>query len=164
MIGHKSEAVKAFWRACKDEHGITVDEFHARSLADPVILEPGGQALDLSDHPRLMRAEKKNGTAHMVMDFERNNIPRRHPGDYWVILSPEAEPLILVRVTRVEEVAFKDVSQAWAEVEGEGDISLRWWREAHLAYFCRQCELWGVAWTEDHPIVLETWKLIDSAA
>jgi uncharacterized protein YhfF len=164
MIGHKSEGVGSFWRACQRKHGIATNDYHARSLADPAILDSDVEMLDLSDHPKLIRARVKNGTAHMAMDFERNKIPRRLPGDYWVILSPAAEPLVLVRVVGVEEVPFNKVSQAWAEVEGEGDNTLRWWREAHLAYFRNQCQLWNIPWSEEYSIVCESWELIESAA
>lgn len=160
MIGGKSEAVLAFWEACRRARGLAADHFHACTLSDPRFLEPGNEHLDLSDQPALILARRKRGTAHMLIDFTRNGIPLREVGDYWVLLNGDSSPMCLVRVSDVSIVPFIEVPATWAAMEGEGDETLEWWREAHRAYFLRQCRLWGVEWREDTPVVCEAWELI----
>lgn len=164
MIGTKSHAVEAFWQACRRKHGIHTIAYHACSLADPAILDPSVDVLDLSEHPALIKARRKNGTAHLAIDFDRNRIARRRPGDYWVILSPLGLAWCLVRVSSVEETPFSQVPQAWAEVEGEGDLSLRWWQDAHRAYYQKQCALWGLTWSDAYLVVCEAWNLVEAAS
>lgn len=163
MIGSKTDEVERFWQKYRREHGIDAADYHACSLADPAILDPSVQTLDLSDHQALIKAHRKNGTAHLAIDFQRNEIRRRRPGDYWVILSPMGEIWCLVRVASVTEYSFNQVPQEWAEVEGEGDISLRWWQDAHRAYYQKQCDLWGIEWSEDYLVVCESWDLVEAA-
>ena len=160
MIGKKTEAVKKFWERCRQEHAIATDSFHACTLGDPDALDTSVPSLDLSDQPRLISERKKRGTAHLVLDFETNHIPRRAVGDYWVILDYDNSPLFLVQVTEVKEVPFNKVSESWAAVEGEGDSSLLWWQDAHREYYTRQCANWGIEWREDYLTVCETWELI----
>jgi uncharacterized protein YhfF len=164
MIGSKTDEVERFWQKCRRDHAIDAADCHACSLADPAILDPSVETLDLSDHPALINARRKNGTAHLAIDFQRNGVKRRRPGDYWVILSPMGEIWCLVRIASVTEYSFNRVPQEWAEVEGEGDISLRWWRDAHRAYYQKQCDLWGIEWSEDYLVVCESWDLVEAAS
>ena len=143
MIGERTGETDRFWQQCREKHGIETGEHHLCTLADPAILDPGVENLDLSDHPRLIRERRKNGTAHLAMDFEINGIPSREAGDYWLIPDFDNRPLYLVKVVEIVTWAFAEVPLSWAEVEGEGDLSLRWWRDAHHDYFSRQCARWG---------------------
>jgi hypothetical protein len=40
----------------------------------------------------------------------------------------------------VATVPFEEVSEEFAAIEGEGDGSLRYWREVHWTYFGRVCK------------------------
>ena len=163
MIGKKTKAVETFWQQCRREYGIATNDYHAYTLGDPRCLDPTVPTLDLSDHPRLILSRKKRGTAHLLRDFEISGVPLREAGDYWVILNYDNSPLCLVRITDVVVVLFRDVSESWAAVEGEGDGGLCWWRDAHRDYFMRQCALWGIPWREEYPTVCETWELVAAA-
>ena len=163
MIGEKTKAVDLFWQECRKTFNIETSGYHACSLADPRYLDPSVPNLDLSDHPRLIRNRQKNGTAHLEIDFVVNGTPRRAVGDYWLIVDFDSVPLYLVRIIDVLVFRFSDVPQSWAEVEGEGDCSLAWWRDAHRDYFSRQCALWGVPWHEDMQVVCERWDLVACA-
>ena len=163
MIGKKTQAVEEFWQRCRREYEIGATDYHACTLGDPKCLDTSVPSLDLSDQPRLIQARKKRGTAHLLIDFEINGIPRRAVGDYWVILDYDNSPLFLVRVTEVMLAPFNEVPESWAAVEGEGDSSLLWWQDAHREYYTRQCALWGIEWRDDYSTVCETWDLVASA-
>lgn len=163
MITDRTPATESFWNRSRSELGISAPECHVSSLFDPLILDPSNPHLDLSDQPALIGAGKKRGTAHLAADFARHGIPRRQVGDYWVLLSPDATPMCLVRVTAVIELPFDQVPLDWARVEGEGDESLAWWQEAHRQYYIRQCANWGVTWDESAPVVCEAWELVAMA-
>lgn len=160
MIQHRSESIRKFWEKSKAEAKIESDSYHACTLSDPEALDPDVESLDLSGQPRLIGARQKRGTAHLLMDFEKSNVPRREVGDYWIILNDDLSPMYLVRLTEVTVTPFNRVPETWAAVEGEGDSSLEWWRDAHWEYYTRQCRKWGVPWRDDYPIVCETWEVI----
>ena len=161
MIVSDTKEIRAFWEGCRTKHGIVQANYHVSTLVDPECLDPNVPTLDLSDQPKLILAHQKRGTAHMAMDFEINNIPRRVTGDYWVILDPSENPIGLVRVTDVYESTFLSVPVSFSVQEGEGDMSLRFWREAHRDYFVLQCEKIGIKWDESCVVVCESFELIE---
>ena len=108
----------------------------------------------------LVSQGRKRATAHLAMDFERNRIRRREPGDYWLILDSGNAPRFLLRITEVEVFAFDRVPERIAAREGEGDSSLEYWRTVHREYFRLQCAGWQVEWREDFDTVCESFEVV----
>ncbi|MGD9741448.1 MAG: ASCH domain-containing protein [Dongiaceae bacterium] len=157
MIGEKTRAVEDFWQQCRKKHGIATNDYHAKTFADPRYSNYHDMLLDL------VGEGKKRATAHMALDFEKNNVPRRKVGDYWVVVSTKNEPRYLVRVTDVTVTPFNQVKVEFASREGEGDSSLRYWAEVHREYFEAQCKDLGIPFPDDCPTVCEGFELIDTA-
>ncbi len=109
---------------------------------------------------RLTLAGQKRGTAHLTSDFETNEIASRQAGDYWIVLNASGDPVCLVRLTRVDVQPFNQVGLEFAASEGEGDLSLEYWRQAHRDYFDKFCAKFGLDWQEDSPVVCESFELI----
>ncbi|MDH3859611.1 MAG: ASCH domain-containing protein, partial [Gammaproteobacteria bacterium] len=93
-------------------------------------------------------------------DFELNEVPRREAGDYWIILWENFKPACVLEIVNVELRPFKDVDAAFAAREGEGDGSLEYWKQCHEEYFKLQLGDWGKPWSEDLPVVLESFELV----
>jgi uncharacterized protein YhfF len=55
---------------------------------------------------------------------------------------------------------FGEVTAEFAAMEGEGDGSLTYWREAHSAYFSRECARNGRVFTENMPVACEQFKVV----
>ena len=160
MFVSKDTAVVGFWEMCRHRLAIAETHYHATSISDPAIATATNEFLDLSDHTSLIRSGKKRGTAHLAIDFTLNKVPRRRPGDLWIVLDQLLMPISLVKVSTVKTLPFNAVDSSWAEVEGEGNESLAFWREAHRQYYVEQCKLWNREWKEDSPVVLEAWDLL----
>jgi len=47
-----------------------------------------------------------------------------------------------------------------AEIEGEGDKSLKYWRRAHISFFSRELEEYNMKFTEDMPVVFEEFEVV----
>ncbi|MEX2200016.1 MAG: ASCH domain-containing protein [Dongiaceae bacterium] len=158
MIGKKSKAVEEFWQHCRREHGITTNEYHACTFADPRYATYHDELLDL------VEAGKKRATAHMQLDFEKNNVKRRQVGDYWVVVTTSGnEPRYLVRVTDVTVTPFNKVELSFAAREGEGDETLKYWQDVHREYFELQCKDWGIPFPDNAPTVCEGFDMIETA-
>lgn len=56
------------------------------------------------------------------------------PGDYHIILNGAGEPLCVIRTHTLRLVKFCDVTAPLAALEGEGDLSLEYWRNEHEAF------------------------------
>ena len=72
----------------------------------------------------------------------------------------QQEPLCIIETTHVEIVPYEEVSEAFAAVEGEGDGSLRHWREVHWLYFSRECQRLGKEPSLRMPIICERFKVV----
>ena len=73
-------AVAAFWRTCCDEHGIAEDaSHHVGPFSDPALAPYQEMLLGL------VREGRKRATARVDIEFEKYGIPRRVPGDHWLV-------------------------------------------------------------------------------
>ena len=103
---------------------------------------------------------RKRATASLLWAYETNNSPIPKVGDLSVVINWQKEPLCIIETTRVEIVPYEDVSEAFAAVEGEGDGSLRHWREVHWSYFSRECQSLGKEPSLRMPIICECFKVV----
>jgi uncharacterized protein YhfF len=77
------------------------------------------------------------------------------PGDRAVIEDGAGRPVCVIETVSVERRRFDEVDEAHARAEGEGDLSLPYWREVHRAYFTREG-----TFTEDMMLVCENFRLV----
>ncbi|MEL6284718.1 MAG: ASCH domain-containing protein [Pseudomonadota bacterium] len=77
-------------------------------------------------------------------------------GDQRVCLGGDGTPVAILETTTIVTVSFSDVTQDMATLEGEGDLSLDYWRHVHEAFFKRDG-----TWSPDMDVVFETFKLVD---
>ncbi|HEX4353131.1 MAG TPA: ASCH domain-containing protein [Polyangiales bacterium] len=149
----KDARVQAFWRAfCRSAELSNDTDYQAwhfgdtRELADALI--------DLVVHGQ------KRATAALGYLYDRN--PSLEPVlyGYSVLTEFEGAPRAVIQTIHIERRAFRDVDAAFARIEGEGDGSLRYWREAHWDYFGRECRTLGLTPSEDMLVVLERFALL----
>jgi uncharacterized protein YhfF len=158
MLIFDTAETQAFWRQACEAMGIDpATTHHAGTFAEPssdddvpFLDELAGMACD----------GKKRGTAHMRLHFEHENIRMRHPGDCWIVTTVAGEPLCVLRITNVDIKPFDQVGEVFAASEGEGDLSVDYWRGAHIDYFKEQCCQWGHDWRNDQPVVCESFELV----
>jgi uncharacterized protein YhfF len=58
-------------------------------------------------------------------------------GGRWVVEDGAGRPRAVLETTGLEQHRFCDVTAEFAAAEGEGDLSLAYWRDAHAGYFAR---------------------------
>lgn len=128
-------------------------------------LEQAPDAFQFGDSPEmadelcsLVLTGRKRATTSWPVD------PSIEVGTLNVILDGAGEPAALIRYTLVEQIKFRDVPADFAAAEGEGDLSLDYWRREHWEFFTRvaedepftedsvvQCERFEVVWPTDQP-------------
>lgn len=102
----------------------------------------------------------KTATAGAVWEYQAQDEPLPTKGDLAVILDGRGEPRALIRTTAVARVAFDDVSEEHAFLEGEGDRSLEEWRAAHEAYWRRTLPQVGHEFARGMEVVCERFELL----
>ena len=97
-------------------------------------------------------------SAYDLYAYDNEEIPK--PGDYSVILDSADNAICVIRDTSVSVVPFKDVDENHARREGEGDMTLDYWRRAHRECFSQWMDEAGKKFTDDTLIVLEKFELV----
>jgi uncharacterized protein YhfF len=79
------------------------------------------------------------------------------PGGYSIILNGDGEPVCVIQTLSLITLRFSQVSAEQARKEGEGDLSLAYWRHEHRHFFERN----GV-FDEDMPLIFEEFTLVET--
>jgi len=134
-----SSSAKEDWR--NDLDSLTVDEPPTQAHVDSWSF---GHLSEMAD--RLMaRVLKGVKTARSSLCLSCERAGERLPavGDYNVILDGQEQPCAIVRTSEVIRKPFRQVDEAIAFDEGEGDQSLPFWRQVRLKFFAEECRELG---------------------
>ncbi|ENZ7914705.1 ASCH domain-containing protein [Klebsiella aerogenes] len=69
-------------------------------------------------------------------EYERGEAPR--VGSYNIILDGTGQPMCVIQTVRLQVIRFCEMTSELASKEGEGDLSLEYWKEGHKRYFERE--------------------------
>lgn len=106
---------------------------------------------------------KKTATASAFLVYEHENSPVPQVGCYSVILNSKDEAKCIIRTSRVSITPFKLVTPEHAKKEGEGDLSLEYWREVHKHFFTVELTEIGREFDEDTLVVCEEFEVVYKA-
>ncbi|MFA0080570.1 ASCH domain-containing protein [Vibrio breoganii] len=111
----------------------------------------------------ILRGEKR---ASCSMEYWYSHEGEAMPavGHLQVVTDWQGEPICIIEITSVDTCKYCDVSAEFAALEGEGDKSLEWWREAHWKFFSLESQELGIAPTPEMLLVLERFKVVYSAS
>ncbi|CNI22723.1 ASCH domain-containing protein [Yersinia pekkanenii] len=123
---------------------------------------PGALSWSFGDSPELadelvalVVTGKKTASCGSLHSFENEEEPPSI-GSYSIILGGNGKPICVIRTVALRLIRFSDVTAGLASQEGEGDLSLGYWRAAHRAFFERA----GV-YSDDMELVFEQFELIE---
>ena len=160
MINHQSPEIDSFWKEACVALDISPDSRHHAMPFCEYDESMDKQMLEIIDDiGNLAVKSLKRGTCHQAMQFEKDSVPMRNVGDYWVVVTTDGAPVCVIKIIGINIAPFNQVGPEFAASEGpEGGLipSHENWSNAHREYFQEQCERWGVAWHEDHPVVCES--------
>ncbi len=69
-------------------------------------------------------------------------------------------PACAIRTASIERLRFRDVTEAHAFDEGEGDRTLADWREGHARFFRREGTALGLTFSEDAELFFERFEVL----
>jgi uncharacterized protein YhfF len=102
----------------------------------------------------------KTGTCSALWEWEAESESIPDKGLVTIVLDGKDEPLCIVETTEVTICNYNEVHADFARAEGEGDLSLAYWREAHKNYFSRTLPKIGKEFSEEMPLVCERFRVI----
>lgn len=103
----------------------------------------------------------KRATAGVLVEYEAEGQPWDRTGFHEVVVDGRGQPACILRYTACEVRPFDQVDEDFARAEGEGDLSLAWWRDAHFRYYDPFLRArFGRPLAPDEPMVLERFTIV----
>ena len=150
------ESAQAYWQ----EFLSTLPEdspYHSRTYFEG---EYGDSPELANELVALILLGKKTATCGSLWEWEIEGKPLPKAGDLWVEVDGNGNPVCITETIEVTVRKYIEVDADFARAEGEGDLSLAYWREAHRNFFSRVLPKFGREFSEDMPLVCERFKLI----
>jgi uncharacterized protein YhfF len=108
----------------------------------------------------LVNERVKTATCSAHILYEIDNDPLPEVGNLTIITNWEGEPVCIIKTTKVYTQKFCVVDEEWAKKEGEGDLSLAWWKEAHQRFFTKLFADYNIIFDEEMLLVCEEFERI----
>jgi uncharacterized protein YhfF len=102
--------------------------------------------------------KKATSSAHWIYKHKNEAVPS--PGDYSIVTDWSGKAKCIIKTTETTILPFSEVKEEMASKEGEGDLSLDYWRRVHTEFFTRECEDAGKDFPKDILIVFEEFEVV----
>lgn len=137
---------REMWSICGGEGAYEIVSFGSSDEADRLAA--------------LILAGKKRATSSAYYWYEIGEEKMPEPGQMSVVVDSNDEAVCVIRTTKVYVTDFDRVSAGHAALEGEGDLSLAYWRKEHLAFFKADLAAAGQNFDEKSRVVCEEFEKV----
>lgn len=150
------DSVKQMWRAyllsIGQDNETTDLEYEAWHFCD--------NEKDADELAELVCRGIKKATTGLLYFYELENEPLPKAGNLNIVTDWQGKARCVIRTKKVMLLLFRDVTEEFAYTEGEGDKSLNYWREAHIAAFGRHLGKLGMEFRDDMTVVCEEFEVV----
>jgi len=115
---------------------------------------------DANDCAELVVKRIKRATATSLWWFEKNNEPMPEIGDHSIVTDWNGNAKAIIETVKIELIPFNKITSDFAEIEGEGDKTLAYWKKVHQAYYTKEMKPFKEAFNDNMTIVCEHFKTI----
>ena len=150
----RSEVVDRFWELfCAVEPSVnTTTPFQVWHFGNTRTM-----ALELL---ALVLSGKKRATASSQSMNELEPHAAPVPDGFSVVTDFDGDPGCVIRTSEIRHLTFAEVDAGFAADEGEGDLSLDYWRKVHWDYFTREAVQHGFTFDEQSIVCCERFRLL----
>lgn len=123
---------------------------------------PGAGAWQMGDSPELaselanlIKKGIKTASCGSFASYQQEESAPRI-GSYNIILDGQNVPVCVIRLVSLQLVRFCDINEKFARKEGEGDLSLEYWKKEHQRFFIREGHF-----SEDMELIAEEFEVVE---
>ncbi|KZQ64159.1 ASCH domain-containing protein [Klebsiella aerogenes] len=123
---------------------------------------PGAGAWQMGDSPELaselanlIKKGIKTASCGSFASYQQEESAPRI-GSYNIILDGQNVPVCVIRLVSLQLVRFCDINEEFARKEGEGDLSLEYWKKEHQRFFIREGHF-----SEDMELITEEFEVVE---
>ncbi|TLP75886.1 ASCH domain-containing protein [Maribacter sp. ACAM166] len=103
----------------------------------------GDTEKDANELAELVKKEVKKATSHSLLGLQNRKKVLPKIGDFIVVTNWHGEAQCIVRTTAVILKPYFSIDIPYAQLEGEGDKSLEYWKKVHWDYYTRELNEFG---------------------
>ncbi|MDF1809341.1 MAG: ASCH domain-containing protein [Phycisphaerales bacterium] len=108
----------------------------------------------------LVIAGTKTATCSSLWEWEHERETPLEPGYLAAIIDGCGNARCIIQTLEVKVTPYNQVTAEFAKAEGEGDLTLEWWRKAHWDFFSRTLPRINKLPTQDMPLLCERFRVI----
>ncbi|KFN90633.1 ASCH domain-containing protein [Tetragenococcus muriaticus] len=147
----KQDKIQKYWQKFAQEKKIYTTKYTAWSF---------GYSKQIADELAELVVKGDKTATTSAFDLYEENEEKPRVGEYNIILDGDQQPVCITKTEFVEVIPFYLVSAEHAYHEGEGDRSLKYWREIHEDFFRREYTKTDKKFTTDTPCLCEVFKVV----
>lgn len=148
------KSIKQYWKQFSDTHNTSLTIPKAWKFGDGT-KEMGNELAELVVKGR----KKATCSAKCIHDIKNEAIPVE--GQYNIVLNGENEPVCIIQYTKVSITPMNQVTEEFAALEGEDDLSYKYWYNEHERFFRKELGLLNIDFTSDIELVCQEFKVVD---
>jgi uncharacterized protein YhfF len=126
----------------------------------PTTIYFGDNEMDANALAELAKKGVKKATSHSLLGLQNRKEPLPRKGDFVVVTNWEGKAQCILRTKAVTLKPYFSIDSAYAQLEGEGDKSLTYWKKAHWDYYTRELEAFGRLPRESMIIVCQEFEKV----
>lgn len=113
-----------------------------------------------NDLAKLVKEGVKRGTTGLYDLYRIENEELPIVDSYIIITNWNGIAQCIIRTKKVTILPFKDVTEEFANIEGEGDKSLRYWQKVHIDFFTRELKKFNMEFSQNMSVVFEEFEVV----
>ncbi|WP_421673630.1 ASCH domain-containing protein [Staphylococcus gallinarum] len=148
------ENISQYWESYRNKNNLPY------SLPDAWMFGDGSETMG-DELAELVVSGVKRATcsAKCIHDIEGEELPVE--GQYSIILNGKNEPVCIIQFTKINILPMNEVTQTFATLEGEGDLSYKYWFEEHEKFFRKELSSYNLNFSYDIDLVCQEFKVVD---
>lgn len=155
-IDQLNQREQAYWKKYCSNTGLD-------PYSTPVEASIAGNPSIANELLHLYLSGKKTAGSSLLKYYEVTTTPLPQIGNYWIILDSNNVPSCIVKTIKIDINVFEDMPQYIAIAEGEGDLSLAYWKKAHTEFFSPFVANWNINQLTKEKIVTEFYQVVYSS-
>lgn len=103
---------------------------------------------------------EKRATTSLFCFYEYEKEPLPQKDEYNIITNPQGVLKYIVKTTDVIVLPFDKITEEYAQKEGEGDKTLKYWKEEHREFFTKSLAEINLSFDDRMEVVYEEFELV----
>lgn len=148
------ESINQYWESFKEKHNLS------SNLPEAWMFGDGSEAMGNELAELVVQGVKRaTCSAKCLHDIENEDVPVE--GQYNIILNGKNQPACIIQYTQINIIPMNEVTEEFAVLEGEGDLSYKYWFDEHERFFRKELSSFNLAFSFDIDLVCQEFKVVD---